>query len=376
MSMRLVIDCFKLVKGAGKSIGIYNMALNLVQNLVIEKQESSNIEEKNCEILIIGNQYNKDDFNVDGVSFIQITHFNPLNKIHCLFWELFAVSHYAKKNKADKIIFPRGFCALTHPVCDIIIVHDLIPFYYNENYPSYFNKFENAYIMARLKASIKSCRKVITISEASKKEILKYCKVKEGHVQVIYNGRNSIVCPDSKETSGNQYICAITSSLPHKNAKGVFESYKKYCEISEKPLDLVVVGVDETYKDNLPIEIRSKVTCYKYIKDNKELHRTIHDSSLFLFLSLVEGFGFPPIEAMQLGVPVVCSDRSSLPEIVGDAAILVNPENYDDVAKAIEKLVNDDYLRALLINKGEKNINRFDWNLIAKQYWAEFVRNE
>lgn len=371
--MKIVIDCFKLVKGIGKSIGIYNVALNLSKRLIEYKLNSNDNSLNSAELIVIGNKYNKDDFSIDGIEFVEIDKYNPLNKFHCLYWELFAISGVVKKLKADRVVFPRGFCALTHPVRDTIIIHDLIPFFYNENYPSFFNKFENAYIMSRLKSSTKNCDNVITISEASKKDILKYCGIEERRITVINNGCNEINVSENKDLSIKPYICAITSSLPHKNAIGIFESYKKYCEISSNSLDMVVIGVDDTYKERLPIGIRSKVVCHRFIKENKDLHRTIRNSSAFLFLSLAEGFGFPPIEAMQLEVPVICSNCSSLPEVVGDAAILVDPKDYEGVARAIEGLITDKDRQDFLIKKGKENINRFAWNCIAKQYWDSLL---
>lgn len=373
IKMKIVFDCFKLIKGVGKSIGIYNVALNLSRQLIEYKKSCNNVSIENAELIILGNKYNKDDFNIDGVRFIEITNYNPLNKLHCLYWELFAVSSVVKKLGADRVLFPRGFSALTHPVKDFIIIHDLIPFFYNENYPGVFNRFENAYIMKRLQASAETCNNIITISQSSKNDILKYCRIDEEKIKVIPNGCNKIEIEDTEDYAQKPYICAITSTLPHKNAKGIFESYKRYCEISDNPLNMTVIGVDDSYKNHLPEDIKEKIICYKYIKENKELHALIRNSSLFLFLSLAEGFGFPPVEAMQLKVPVICSDRSSLPEVVGDAALLVNPENYDEVANAIKDLLANENLKDALIEKGAKNIIRFDWSNIAKQYWESLL---
>lgn len=371
--MKIVIDCFKLVKGVGKSIGIYNVAFNLSRQLIRYKSLCNDSNIKNAELIILGNKYNKADFDIDGVTFIEIKGYNPLNKLHCVFWELFAVSFTVKKSGADRVLFPRGFCALTHPVEDFIIVHDFIPFFYNENFPGVFNRFENGYIMNRLKASVKACNNVITISQYSKNDILKHCRTDEQKIKVIYHGYNKKEIDCTEASFRKPYICAITSTLPHKNAKGILESYKRYCEISENPLDMTVVGIDDSYTSYLPEEIRSKITCYKYIKEDEKLYTVIHNSSLFLFLSLAEGFGLPPIEAMQLKVPVICSNRSSLPEVVGDAALLVNPENYDEVAEAIKGLLSDENLKKALVEKGTKNITRFDWTVAAKHYWESLL---
>lgn len=362
--MRLIIDCFKLVKGEGKSIGIYNVALNLTRNI------AGLAKEYNMDITILGNEFNREDFDIPGISFVVVDK-NPRNKRYCIFWELFDVVKYYKKYKADAIFFPRGYTTLFHSMNDAIIVHDMIPFYYNKNYPGYFNKLENAYIMNRLKASIKSASKVITISEASKKDILDITYVDESKISVINNGRNKI---DVAPMEHKDYIVAMTSGLPHKNAVGIVRSYEEYTKTATEPLPIKIIGIDDAKQYVIDETILDNITCYKYIKSNEEMHRLIGEAKLFLFLSEIEGFGFPPVEAMELGVPVICSNCSSLPEVVGDAAVLVDPKDYGTVGCAIDDLLNDESKQKELLEKGFKNIERFDWDKIAREYVELLVK--
>lgn len=372
--MRIVIDCFKQVKGAGKSIGIYNVAHSMIQNLILERSRTENEQIRNAEIVVLGNQHNACDFQMDGVKFVEIQKFDPLNKIHCVLWELFEVSRVCKKLKADRVLFPRGFCALTHPVKDIVMIHDLIPFYYDEHFPGVFGKLENAYIMNRLKASAKTADRVLTISEASKRDILKYCGVLEDKITVVHNACNAISFDEEKLPQEKPYICAVTSGLPHKNARGILESYKKYCEVASDPIDLVVIGIADTSACELPDVVKEKITCHKFIKSNQDMYRIINNSTVFLFLSLVEGFGLPPIEAMQLRVPVICSNVSSLPEVVGDAAVLVDPMCPEAVAEKLDSLIRDGQQQVELTEKGVQNVKRFSWETRAKLYWEELLR--
>lgn len=371
--MRIVIDCFKQVKGAGKSIGIYNVALSITQNLVLEQGRTEDDRIRNAEIIVLGNAHNACDFRIEGVTFVEVVGYDPLNKVSCVLWELFGVSRVLRSLKADRVLFPRGYCALTHPVKDIVLIHDLIPFYYDEHFPGVFGKAENAYIMNRLKASAKTAKQILTISEASKQDILKYCGVREDKITVIHNACNAISFAEEKRFQQKPYICAITSGLPHKNARGILESYRKYCEISETPLDLVVIGIADTSICDLPEEVKAKIICRKFIKSNEEMYRIINNSAVFLFLSLVEGFGLPPIEAMQLKVPVVCSNASSLPEVVGDAAVLVDPTSPEDVAAKLNELLADEAKQKALVVKGMENIKRFSWETRAKLYWEALL---
>ena len=360
--MKLVIDCFKLVKGAGKSIGIYNLARHLVWELA--KNHCSRDHTQN-EIIVLGNSYNKKDFDVAGVTFMEIKK-NPLNKLTCIKWELFDVSVLAKRLGADKVLFPRGYASMLHLTKEAVIIHDMIPFYYDEHFKGYFNRLENFYIMWRLKASARRADQVITISEASKRDVMKYARVDDRRMLVIYNGYTPIKKELYAKADGD-YIVAMTSKLPHKNAEGIARAYAHYRKTAPNPLPLTVIGtegVDIKGTDGLS----EGITWIGYVERDEELHRMLHNAKAFLFLSFVEGFGFPPIEAMQLETPVVCSGLSSLPEVVGDAALLVNPQDVDEVAQALIKVTTDSAYAQELVEKGLLNAERFNWEKTGDKY--------
>ena len=327
-------------------------------------------------IIVLGTQYNQEDFRIPGVRFISVK-YDPRNKLVCIFWELYLVTIALKRLKADRVLFPRGFAPLLHPTEDYVIVHDMIPFYYDKEFPRVLNPLENFYIMWRLKASIRHSHGVITDSQASKEEILRLTDVAEEKVQVVYPGQNRLDLPAIKEADvsseldkleGQDYICAITSGLPHKNAAGILESYEKYCNLCQTPLPLVVIGLEDVETYDVPDEIKKYIVCIKYLKEDAQMHKVIMGSKVFLFLSLQEGFGFPPLEAMQLGVPVICSNRSSLPEVAGMAAELVDPKDVDSVAGTLKGLTEDKTLQDSLREKGYQNTDRFLWENRIEEY--------
>ena len=360
--MKLVIDCFKLVKGAGKSIGIYNLARHLVWELA--KNPCSQDNTRN-EIIVLGNSYNKKDFDVAGVTFMEMQK-NPLNKLVCIKWELFDVSLLAKKLGADKVLFPRGYASMLHLTKEYVIIHDMIPFYYDEHFKGYFNRLENFYIMWRLKASARHADRVIAISEASKRDIMKYARVDDRRMTVIYDGYTPIKKGVYGKENGD-YIVAMTSKLPHKNAEGIARAYAHYRKIAPNPLPLMVIGTERVNIKDADGALEG-ITWIGYVEKDEDLHRMMHNAKAFLFLSLVEGFGFPPIEAMQLETPVVCSNLSSLPEVVGDAALLVNPQDLDEVAQALIKVTTDSACAKMLVEKGLVNAERFNWQKTGDKY--------
>ncbi len=358
--MRLVIDCFKLVKGTGKSIGIYNLTKNLVENL-------AKVRKKDDIIIVLGTEHNQKDFDISGVRFIRVK-YNHYNKAVCVLWELYLVTQALKRLRADRVLFPRGFAPLCHTAEEYVIVHDMIPFYYHKNYPGVLNPIENFYIRRRLKASVKACDGVLTDSAASKREIVRWTNADAEKVYVVYPGQNRIQYEKSKPGHEENYICAVTSYLPHKNAKGILESYAKYCERSKHPLSLIIIGLENTEEFTVPKEIRERIKCYKYLKEDEDMYDLIRHGKIFLFLSYIEGFGFPPLEAMQLGVPVICSNISSIPEVVGDAAILVDPYDTDHVAEELVRLEADHELCRQCISKGYENTKRFLWENRVGEY--------
>ena len=204
--MNLVIDCFKLVKGAGKSIGIYNLAKSITEHLggkalaLAEEKSSSGGDSGKVPhtVIVFGNAHNRKEFDVPGVTFVEMKG-NPLNKLYCIFWELFLVKKYAKRYQAGRILFPRGHrpvgrkgslgrCRGGRKIKDTVIIHDLIPFYYDKHYPGFFNRLENAYIMYRLKVSMKKADRIITISEYSREDIMDKVPGCGNKIKVIYNG--------------------------------------------------------------------------------------------------------------------------------------------------------------------------------------------
>ena len=372
--MRILIDCFKLVKGHGSSIGIYNHARNLVYHLAQYRDASGDDTIASSEIVVIGNRENRADFSIDGVRFVEIKNGDPRNNLTCVLWELFAVSEAAKREQADRIIFPRGYTAVDHPVPDIAIIHDLIPLYYERHHRGAMNRFKRAYINYRLKQSAKTCRHIITDSEASRQDLKRYYHIDDKKISVIHCGVNRTGTKNSVANSNkNGYICALTSGFPHKNAKGIFRSYEAYCRISKDPLPMTVLGTDSVQGLELPEDVHARITCMKYIPDDNLFYSIIANSRMFLFLSLIEGFGLPPLEAMQLGVPVICSNTYSLPEVVGDAAELVDPQDPEAVAQVMVRLAGDERRRKELVKRGKERIKRFAWNEIAGRYWRTIV---
>lgn len=359
------IDCYKLQKSRGKSIGIYNYARILVEHL-------AGISDRGYELLVFGNKDNRVDMEVPGLRFIEYD--TPRHIVKDVYWELYRVKCEAKLHRVDLMIYPRGFIPLSsiREPRSIAVIHDLIPFYYHENYPGYFNRIESLYVRSRLKYSAINATKVLTISNFSRQQIVDFTG--RSDIDLIYNtfGKNLHVekrhSSKSEKTqipSGDPYLFAITSGLPHKNASGIIDCYRRYLELGGKT-KLYVVGCDEQVKSSVELlGLKDKVNFLSFVPD-EELHDYMANASVFLFLSEIEGFGYPPIEAMSLGTPVVSSKGGALAEVVADGGLLV--DNASDAAKAILSIEQDVRKRKKMVDSGYENIKRFKSALFVEKF--------
>ncbi len=226
---------------------------------------------------------------------------------------------------------------------------------------------------------------VATVSEFTKQEVLTYFPISEDRVRVIHNGFNPYVSDkDRLEEKVNRFIAEnnlpqnyllYTGVLdPRKNLGRLIEAIEQ-CrqEIHDFP-DLVIAGVsyEEWRKSDQARRARESG-----LLDNIYLSGVVEKDILWgltqkaaalCYPSLYEGFGFPPLEAMSLGVPVLAGKSSSIPEVSGNAACLVNPLNVDDIAQGLRKIVFDSEYRQILIESGYRQIKKFSWQKAATEY--------
>lgn len=364
--MRIGFDCAKLVKGTSNSVGIYNVTKSEVTKMASKLP-------KEHQLVVIGNESNREDFDVPGVEFHAVT-LNINSNMDILLWETLRVNSYIKKFKIDEIVFPRGFTSMFCPAKDVVFVHDLIPFYYHRNYPGELGKLRNMYVMIRMKSSIKTAKKVITSSVYSADDICKLVPKAKKKISVVLHGFEKNARENlTPRSQYENYFFGITSKLSHKNADGLINAYIEYYKMTEHPYDLEVAGIRELeflekkYGTVVPEEIKPHIHFNKFL-DDEEFYSLFKYSKGLVFLSKIEGFGLPPLEAMELGVPVVSSNASSLPEVVREGGILVEPNDAYAAAQAMKKITEDEQFTRELVTKGYANLDNFSWDGIIDSY--------
>lgn len=208
-------------------------------------------------------------------------------------------------------------------------------------------------------------KRIITVSNFSKNELIKYYPINRKKIDVVYLGiehMNSIEDDDrilnKFELLDSHYILAVSSVNPNKNFKGIIEALKY---IKGEGIQIVLVGHKDNpiYKDT-HIPSSTKIKFVGYVTD-EELKALYQHAGCFIFPSFYEGFGLPPLEAMSNGCPVIASNRASLPEILGDSVLYCDPENPKDIAKKIEMILNNHELREKYQRQGLEKVKQYSW---------------
>ena len=355
--MRIVIDCSVLdraITGTGRYL------LNILEELPIQ--------DKHNEYLLFATI----EPDVDK-SFYRIVLSKPSlfpAKINSPIWLNFTLPQMIKKYKGDLLFAPN----ILLPVVDlngikcVSVIHDVIPIIYKEYYPYFYKK----YLSLFLPRSLRRSDNIITVSEQSKKDIIKFYNIPSHKIVVAHNTASHTFKP--RNLSDGIYPEIIERlSLPVKFLLyvGVIESRKNILGIISildivreqgSKLELVMIGKPGYGSDKIIPEIQKRKQFIKYFKylDDKALAYIYNLAFAFIFPSYYEGFGIPPLEAMQSGIPVLSSNTSALTEVVGDGGMLHSPEDHMGFAKDILKLENDKNYYSLMKLKALNQAKKFN----------------
>jgi glycosyltransferase involved in cell wall biosynthesis len=254
----------------------------------------------------------------------------------------------------------------------VVTIHDCIHLMFPQYLPGYL---AHAYARMSMWSAVWKSDRILTVSEASKRDILRFFDVAPEKVAVIYNAIDErfLAPPDEQRTEAirqryqldHPFLLYVGNIKPHKNLERLIEAFGRVRAGGVSELRLIIIG-DEISK--YP-PLRQAVHRHRLNKFVRFLGFQPYDTlavfyrlaRAFVFPSLYEGFGLPPLEAMACGTPVVTSNLSSLPEIAGDAAILVDPYEPESIADGIARAVTDERLRAHLVARGFARAREFSW---------------
>lgn len=214
---------------------------------------------------------------------------------------------------------------------------------------------------------------IVTISHHSKATIEQYFGVSGEKIHVVYPGAPSRQDETArgKSESHVRSILVLSDLEPRKNILSILRAFEGVKKTFPEPLRCIVVGRNgwnASYVKKLHDAARgiSDVEFRGYVSESEKWN-LLRSASALVYVSYEEGFGFPPLEAMSVGTPVVASSLASLPEVVGDAALLVNPYDIADIAKGLQAILSDDALRARLCERGYERITNYSWDAAARK---------
>jgi len=261
----------------------------------------------------------------------------------------------------------------------VITFHDLSFI----RYPEFFSLRQNIWHRFQMnpKLQVRKSDAIIAVSESTKSDLMEFFRISSEKIHVIYSGINEIFLRNHISERGDgikkkyglpdNYILFLGTLEPRKNIIGIIKAFELVSEDQRfNNLNLVIAGNNGWQADEiLKIANKSVQKSKFFFSGPIESHERkffYQNARLFVYPSFFEGFGFPPLEAMASGVPVITSSTSSLPEVVGDGAFLTNPYNIGEIADGIKLLLSDDKIRDFYNKKGKEVANKFSWEKSAK----------
>lgn len=358
---------------SGIGIYTYNLVKNLLQikrsNIVLytfEKGEKSKGQKGERSV---SQDIRFDSFNPEVVGL-------PRHRRHNWFFQQFP----RFKVKTDVFHIPMVFGPSREivlpafpPPNTVVTVHDLIPLHFDDAWSVYLRNTKDFRLQLR---GIKRVKRIIAVSKTTKDDLTRTLGVEDDKIEVIYEGVDTELfkpLPDKRSLreyleerfniEGRFLLCVGTGA--NKNLSSVVESF---CKLQERGLQLVIVGNRENLaKDVVKAAASAKGIIFAEVVNASDLCILYNCAELLLFVSIMEGFGLPVLEAFACGCPVLTSNTSALPEVAGDAAVLVSPTDVEGITERTREILNDGELRKSLTVKGLERAEKFTWRRCAEE---------
>lgn len=294
-------------------------------------------------------------------------------------WTHLGLSWEMARRPPDVLFIPAHVVPLIHPRCTVVTVHDLG----YHLYPQAHRRWDLLYLEWSTRWSAHAARVVLADSQATTNDLRRFYGIPAEKVRVVYPGRDESLAPvrdpaalaavRAKYGLTGRYVLHIGTLQPRKNLTRLVRAFnevlKRKPELSD--LRLVLAGkkgwlCESLFRRVAELGLQGRVLFPGYVPDG-DLPALLSGAACFAFPSLYEGFGFPVLEAQACGVPVICSNAASLPEVAGDGALLVSPHDTAAWAEALMRVLTDEELRAQLTARGFVNVARFSWRRCAEE---------
>jgi len=293
-------------------------------------------------------------------------------------WFEHSIPKALKKCNADVFISTDGYGSLNAQVPSYVVIHDLA----FEHFPKHLKKPHRNFMQKYTPKYAQNAMRLGTVSEFSKQDIAARYNVPNEKIDVLYNGSNDACNPFTAEekleiknrfTEGEDYFLFLSAIHPRKNLDNLLKAFDRFKENNSNDIKLLVAG-RKAWNNNGLDEVFNAMKFKNDVVWTGHLLKTEVGEVLGASLSLVypshfEGFGIPILEAMNVEVPVITSNVSSMPEVAGDAAILVEPSSVNSIYNALNIIYKDNDLRNNLVAKGKVQRQQFSWDKTANKLW-------
>jgi len=301
--------------------------------------------------------------------------------LHYLWFE-HSIPNLLKKLKPDLFVSPDAYCSLRTHFKTLLVIHDLNFEHYPEHMPWLVRKYYRYYTPKFAGRA----NRIATVSGFSKRDIVQQYQIDPEKIDVVYNGVNPRFQPISENekstvkneiSNGKDYFIFIGALNPRKNLVNLFKAFDIFKKKHNLDHQLLIVGEKMWWSQEIKntfeqMEFKNEVRFAGRLGLDK-LTPLVAAAEALTFVSWFEGFGIPILEAFQSGTPVITSNVTSMPEVAGEAALLVDPFKPDDIANAMKKVVTDNALKQELIIKGIKRAKDFSWDQTAQKLWLSMM---
>ena len=293
-----------------------------------------------------------------------------------IIWFEVSVFRFLRKNRIDLFVSPDGYISLRTKTPTMVVMHDINFFHHPEGVPAitrfYYNYFFPRY--AR-KAS-----KMVTVSNYSKDDIVQNFGIDPNKISVSYNGANTAFTPLTNDeiastrerlTQGKPYFVFVGALSPRKNVARLITAFQQFQKVSKLDYRLVIVGeplfMTTDIKEALNNLESKELVVFTGRLQIDRLRLVVGSAVALTYVPYFEGFGIPIVEAMRCHIPIIASNRTSIPEVAGDAAIYVDPFDIESMANAMKLVAIDPKLRDALAAKSAVRAQEFSWDKTAEE---------
>ncbi len=299
-----------------------------------------------------------------------------------IYWFEIGIKKALKKHKIDLFFSPDGYLSLGSDIPQIGVIHD-INF---EHFPKDLPFSARTYLRYYFPRFARKAAHIITVSNYSKKDISETYGIDPDKISAIWNGASEVFKPileaekesiRSKYTDGKPFFLFVGAIHPRKNVKRLIQAFAQFKEQTDNSSQLLIVGESlwKNFSDDLtlPESIKDSIRFTGHLTLD-ELAKVMGSADIFTYVPYFEGFGIPLVEAMRCGTPILAGDKTSLPEVAGNAAVYCDPFDVKDIAEKLELLATNDELKRSLSEKGLARSREFSWDIAAREVWNVLVK--